>query len=150
MDIFLKFPKILLVLLLFLSACGDDAQLDAFTSDGCSLFPDSSWISDDNWCSCCVEHDRAYWQGGDESKRYIADLELHNCVLAKTESKLLAALMFEGVRVGGSPYLYTWFRWGYGWKYGRWYTPLSESEQVEVDRRVTKFVEQENTPVCGK
>lgn len=146
-----RFPRILLLLTLVLRAsCCDAAQLDEFASDGCSLFPDRSWISDDDWCSCCFAHDKAYWQGGGEGKRYIADQELQSCVLAKTGSKVLAGLMFAGVRVGGSPYLYTWFRWGYGWQYGRWYKPLTRDEQVEIDRALKDFAQQETNPVCGK
>ena len=140
---------VFLLILLLLTSCRDSTQLEEFTTDGCSLFPESLWMSDGGLCSCCFEHDSAYWQGGSESKRYGADLKLQDCVLAKTGSEMLARVMFEGVHVGGSPYLYTWFRWGYGWEYGRGYKPLSENEQTEVDCKFKDFVEQENNPVCG-
>lgn len=41
--------------------------------------------------------------------------------------------MFTGVRAGGGPYFYTSYRWGYGWKYGRNYKPLSPAEQAAAD-----------------
>jgi hypothetical protein len=40
--------------------------------------------------------------------------------------------MFAGVRVGGSPYFPTPFRWGYGWSYPRGYGALSEQELAQV------------------
>ena len=44
-----------------------DTGLSAFSSDGCSLFPDRSLITAADWCSCCFEHDVAYWRGGTAS-----------------------------------------------------------------------------------
>jgi len=40
----------------------------------------------------------------------------------------IAKLMLLGVRVGGTPYLPTQFRWGYGWPYPRLYGALTEAE----------------------
>ena len=40
--------------------------------------------------------------------------------------------MYEGVRFGGSPYFYNWYRWGYGWGYERGYGELSIEELNQV------------------
>ena len=53
------------------TGCSSEQQLSAFSSDGCSLFPDSSIITDADWCSCCFVHDIAYWKGGTEAERQI-------------------------------------------------------------------------------
>ena len=100
-----------------LCSCSTDATLKPFTSDGCSLFPDSSLISENDWCSCCFEHDIAYWKGGTDEERKIADEILRDCVAGKTGNATLANAMHDGVRLGGSPYFYNWYRWGYGWDY---------------------------------
>ena len=49
--------------------------------------------------------------------------------------------MLAGVRVGGSPYFPTSFRWGYGWPYPRWYRTLSESElkQIKLLKKTQKY-----------
>jgi hypothetical protein len=108
--------------------CSSDSSLRPFASDGCSLFPDASLISGDDWCSCCFEHDIAYWKGGTAGEREAADLALMQCVAAKTGDEQLAATMHAGVRLGGSPYFYNWYRWGYGWGYERKYQALSPTE----------------------
>lgn len=81
-----------------------------FRSDGCSLFPDGKYLD------CCVEHDRAYFSGGSWTMRWRADKKLFKCVAAKKgfEHKLIAPLMWAGVRVGGLHFLPTPFRWGFG------------------------------------
>jgi hypothetical protein len=38
------------------------------------------------------------------------------------------------VRIGGSPYLNTPFRWGYGWPFGRGYKALTAAEMEQVKR----------------
>jgi hypothetical protein len=40
--------------------------------------------------------------------------------------------MLNGVRVGGTPYLPTSFRWGYGWPYLRGYKVLTAQEKKQV------------------
>ena len=67
-------------------------------------FPDRSYISNTDWCSCCLAHDLAYWRGGTEQDRLNADIALKNCVQQSTKNPVLANLMFEGVRLGGGPY----------------------------------------------
>jgi hypothetical protein len=46
----------------------------------------------------------------------------------------VAILMLAGVRVGGTPYLPTDFRWGYGWNYPRFYGPLTEGELASIKK----------------
>ncbi len=124
-----------LLLTLALAGCSTTSgTLRPFTSDGCSLFPDRSLCNGGNdWCHCCLEHDHAYWRGGTRKQRRTADQELKACIADVTNSALQAKLMYAGVRLGGSPYLYTWFRWGYGWKGLRGYRPLSDSETARAD-----------------
>ena len=103
-----------------------------FTSDGCSLFPDGTLEDKTLWLNCCTAHDIAYWQGGTSKQRKFADIELKHCV-AKVGKPQLAKLMLAGVRVGGTPYLPTQFRWGYGWSFFRGYQQNSASEQRQID-----------------
>ena len=63
--------------------------------------------------------------------RHIADLDLQQCVVLVGDSRI-AALMLAGVRVGGTPYLPSKFRWGYGWPYPRGYKKLPPDEQLEA------------------
>jgi hypothetical protein len=114
-------------------------ELSDFTSDGCSLFPDGDVKDRELWCECCFEHDIAYWRGGTEDERRRADGVLRDCVLARTKNKALADLMYQGVRMGGQPVFPTWYRWGYGWKYGRGYAPVTEEEQRQVDEKLDAY-----------
>ena len=81
-----------------------------FISDGCTGFPDG------NYYDCCVVHDREYYFGGSWKERWRSDKKLFRCVAAKPKfyNKLVAPLMWLGVRVGGVPWLKTRFRWGFG------------------------------------
>ena len=136
------------VLLILLAACSDHRELAAFTSDGCSLFPDSSPLSTADWCECCFQHDIAYWRGGTIEQRKQADNALKQCVLEKTGNGSLANLMYEGVRFGGSPYFPNWYRWGYGWGYSRKYQTLSELENATADRLLQKYFEAGKREIC--
>lgn len=103
-------------------------KLAAFTSDGCSAFPDGTPSQNALWLACCTAHDRAYWRGGSYADRLAADQALEQCVADVGEPEI-ALLMLAGVRVGGSPLFPTPFRWGYGWRYPRFYGELSQAEQ---------------------
>lgn len=115
-----------------ISACHPQG-LTPFKSDGCSVFPDGTLNHRDLWLQCCVAHDLAYWQGGTYDERRQADLILRQCV-ARVGQNEIAELMLAGVRVGGTPYLPTSFRWGYGWPYPRGYRSITEEEQRQIDR----------------
>ena len=95
------------------------------------------------WESCCITHDRAYHLGGDNGQhaessftaRKIADEQLRTCVVQTASSRLdalsesynisedeveslyrvIGALMYRAVRVGGMPCTGLPWRWGYGW-----------------------------------
>ncbi len=83
--------------MLRLHAVKQDAQIRAFTTDGCSGGMSSGWkylarriplfarhLRDrPPWLDCCTRHDMAYWQGETENgfdKRLRADRELRYCV----------------------------------------------------------------------
>jgi len=113
-------------------------ELKAFTSDGCSAFPDGTIKQKQLWLSCCYQHDVSYWKGGTFDERKSADLALKECV-ADVGEPTIAALMLAGVRVGGTPYLPTSFRWGYGWPYLRTYKPLSQAEHEQVKQSLKQY-----------
>lgn len=106
-------------------------KLSPFTTDGCSDFPDGTPQHKDLWLKCCIAHDRKYWIGGTYEERLRADLELRQCVKAVGEPAV-AELMLAGVRVGGSPWWPTHFRWGYGWPYTHGYRALTPEEQEQA------------------
>jgi hypothetical protein len=101
-----------------------------------------------DWCSCCFEHDIAYWQGGTEAERAIADRALEACVAQKTGDDAFARLMYTGVRAGGSPYFYNWYRWGYGWGYERKYQSLTPAEQFRADELLGQYFSGNPETVC--
>ena len=105
--------------------------LSPFTSDGCSLFPDGTLEQQNLWLDCCTLHDFDYWKGGTSQERRDADNALKECVAEVGASKT-AFIMLIGVRVGGSAFLPTPFRWGYGWSYPRFYGELTITELQQV------------------
>ena len=117
------------------------AELAPFSTDGCSLFPEGSGENSDLWLSCCRAHDLSYWRGGTRAERKAADDALEQCVAAKGYPKV-AALMSMGVFVGGTPFLPTPFRWGYGWPYPRGYGVLSTEEEAQVARNLGQKTQQ--------
>jgi hypothetical protein len=123
--------QLLLSACLFLSAPLHADELKPFTSDGCSAFPDGTLQQQSLWVNCCIRHDLAYWQGGTYEQREQADKALQSCVAQAGEDQI-ADLMLAGVRVGGSPYWPTTFRWGYGWSFGRGYKPLAAEERMLI------------------
>jgi hypothetical protein len=126
------------------------SDLSDFTSDGCSLFPDGSIKDPGKWCDCCFQHDIAYWKGGAEEERKQADEELRECVFKRTGNKALARFMFDGVRAGGQPVFPTWYRWGYGWKYGRGYAPLTQKERQQITRKLDLYFKDHPQGYCRK
>ncbi len=124
---------LLLLPVLMMPAVQAADTLKPFTSDGCSEFPDGIEGHEDLWLNCCIQHDLAYWKGGSYQQRLEADRQLEQCVTAVGQP-LIAKIMLAGVRIGGSPYLNTPFRWGYGWPYGRGYKPLTDEELEQVKR----------------
>lgn len=133
------FTYMTLISVLTLSACATPLRLNEFKSDGCSLFFDKSPFSDKDWIECCYKHDLAYWRGGTKEERKRADIKLKECIYEKTNDANLAEQMYYGVRLGGSAYFPTWYRWGYGWTYGRGYQPLSPEEEKLVREKIIEY-----------
>ncbi len=106
--------------------------LSPFTSDGCSAFPDGTFEQSELWLVCCQKHDYDYWKGGTFDERLASDKALLVCVTNVGQPQI-ALLMLAGVRVGGTPYLPTKFRWGYGWSYPRDYGALTDDERKQVE-----------------
>ena len=139
-----------LACVLMSGGCAIASDLNEFASDGCSLFPNGTLENRSLWCDCCFNHDMAYWRGGTEAERKEADKTLHACALARTGSKALAETMYEGVRFGGSSAFPTWYRWGYGWKYGRGYEALTEKEQKQVEVKLDSYKKAHPAGFCQK
>lgn len=109
-----------------------EVVLVPFTTDGCSMFPDGTFWDQRLWLPCCTAHDLAYWRGGDFMARYAADEALLQCVDELGEPAVAVTMML-GVRVGGSPFWPTPFRWGYGWKQWRGYKTLTHEDIALLD-----------------
>ncbi|WP_249930260.1 MULTISPECIES: hypothetical protein [unclassified Pseudoalteromonas] len=137
----LRFVFLMLLTYPFLSVA--NAKLKPFGSDGCSSFPDGTIEHKNLWLACCTAHDLAYWQGGTFKQREQADVDLKECV-AKVGEKEIAVLMLAGVRVGGTPFLPTSFRWGYGWPYPKFYGELTEQERMQVESRLAELNTEKN------
>ncbi len=103
-----------------------------FTTDGCSTSPDGTLSDRERWTQACTIHDYRYWRGGTPLERLEADRELGNNIAA-TGNPLIAQIYKGVVRLGGSPWLPTSYRWGYAWAYPRGYGHLSEAEQATLD-----------------
>ncbi len=125
-----------------LVGCDGDAgsALRPFNSDGCS------WAPDLDFGHCCIVHDFAYWQGGTQRARLLADREFRSCIAATRPG--LGAIYYAAVRAFGSPGLPISFRWGFGWTGGRPYGPLSASELAQVGRKSQCF-HREHVVGCG-
>lgn len=96
-----------------------------FTTDGCSggitWFYRTFLRRDPPWERCCEEHDTHYWRGGSWLDRLKADIGLYECMCHKT-TPLRAWIYFIGVRIGGTPWLPTTYRWGYRYDWPRGYS----------------------------
>lgn len=130
------YKMIYLLLIISFSATGE--TIKPFTTDGCSLFPDGNFEDNSKWIECCIRHDYAYWKGGTEHQRALADSELKQCV-ANLGEEDLSVVMHFGVRLGGQPIFPTWYRWGYGWSYSRGYDPITNEEQQQINQRITEL-----------
>jgi hypothetical protein len=47
--------------------------------------------------------------------------------------------MLAGVRVGGSPYWPTRYRWGYGWPWPRGYAALTPEDRAQVRAAMAEY-----------
>ena len=119
------------LLLALLAGTVSAADLQPFQTDGCSAFPDGPSDDRQRWQNCCIAHDLAYWAGGSYEDRLAADEALAECVAGTGEPEI-GRLMLAGVRIGGSPFFPTSYRWGYGWLYVRGYAPLNDEEKQQI------------------
>ena len=93
-------------------------------SDGCSggmsaMYAKMTFLHKNHnnklrWHECCVIHDKAYYYGGTKQEKKQADKALSQCVSKVVGNKFLGKAMQLAVKIGGSPYLPTSYRWGYG------------------------------------
>ncbi len=121
-------------------------KLEAFASNGCSVFPDG------NTFGCCYVHDMAYWKGGTAAERRKADRALEQCAADVTHNPVIGnpviahqkignhvvgGLMYVAVSLFGLPGVPTRVEWGYGWGETRQvgYHPLTPTELEQVDAR---------------
>lgn len=134
----MRYVKWLMIINLFsmIAACqfSGAKPIKPYTTDGCSKFPEGTRQHRDLWHQCCTAHDQKYWVGGSFDERLQADLELRSCVQSVGEPAI-AELMLAGVRVGGSPWWPSTFRWGYGWPYTHGYRALTPDELEQVRRQ---------------
>ncbi|MCB0392808.1 MAG: DUF5329 family protein [Bdellovibrionales bacterium] len=126
-------------------------EIAPYSTDGCSSYPDGTMDYPQLWRSCCEKHDRAYWMGGIYALRVVADKELKECVKEKVAQvkeregksfeilKFMATMMESGVAIGGTPYLYTPWRWGYGWSYAIGYSELTDEQMDSVFRELDVY-----------
>ena len=138
---------IFISLLLGLLSLGTFAQSDSastakkvpenFKSDGCSMFFDGCYRD------CCVEHDKAYYFGGSRKERRNADKLLFKCIARKKGwwHKVVAPLVWAGVRVGGVGFLPTPFRWGFGQKKAKKTPDPPQPEEIKKKNEVSKLTE---------
>lgn len=138
----------LVLIFMFSAVPAEAAGLADLSSDGCSLFPDGTISDRAKWCECCLRHDIAYWRGGTEEERKQADAALRDCVLERTGDKALAETMHLGVRAGGHPAFPNWYRWAYGWSYGRGYKPLTDEEQAQVRTKLEEYWKRHPAGYC--
>ncbi|MGZ3773374.1 MAG: hypothetical protein ACXVCY_02745 [Pseudobdellovibrionaceae bacterium] len=132
---------ILIILLIlmpkyFVHAQSNSNRLQDFTTDGCSVIADGFVTK--SWEACCVQHDFEYWVGGSEADKDKADRMLEKCIGINT-FPILGEIFYAGVHVGGSPFLPTTWRWGYGYVKPRGFAPRSEADQQKVDALKMKF-----------
>lgn len=85
----------------------------AFTTDGCSLWPNS--ILGNDLLDICISHDMQYWKGGSAEDRKVADNEMRERV--NENIPFVGDVMYTGVRIFGHPLLPSPWRWGYGFEY---------------------------------
>ena len=91
-----------------------------FTTDGCSGGMTWAWRTllrrPPPWEGLCVAHDRAYWRGGTQRDRILADRALLVGVI-ECGYPLTGFAMYWAVRFFGSPWWRFSWRWAYGYRH---------------------------------
>jgi len=110
-----------------------------FTTDGCSGGMSWFWNNvlrrETPWRHACVVHDLQYWLGGTKDDRLHSDIRLFADVV-KNGHSIIALLMFIAVRIGGSAYWPTSYRWGYRYGYLQQKYNKREKEGIEIARKI--------------
>lgn len=137
----------------------DKPILRPFSTDGCSMSPNSSvdpkrllaesGLNVVQIVDCCVEHDVAYWLGGSLRDKNAADAKFKMCVAEKA-GDFVADKYFRGVAFGGTANGFTTFRFGYGWDVRRIYRPISAQEMEQAERLYGKGLEQLHEMIRNK
>lgn len=81
-----------------------------FTTDACSIFPNK--IKGIDITDICIEHDMAYWAGGTEEQRLLADKRLRREANSRVDH--LGDVMYWLFRFTGNSKFPTPWKWGYG------------------------------------
>ena len=68
-------------------------------TDACTMFPNK--IDGIDLTDICIEHDMAYWAGGTEEQRMVADVKMRKAVSEKNQ--FLGELMYCLARIAGNP-----------------------------------------------
>lgn len=135
--------KLFICILLFLlniQVKANENELLPFTTDGCSMAPDNDFIiGDGDWTKCCVNHDKVYWLGGTYDQKEKADDEFNQCLKKEGMNSIEALVYYEAVSFGGTTYIDSTWKWGYGWKNSRGYDPLSK-EDIEQAKSYLKLL----------
>lgn len=113
-------------------------EIVPFETDLCSNFPNGTIQKPKLWAHCCVNHDKAYWMGGSEAKKSLADNMLRNCVAA-TGHRNTGRIMEQGVKVFGGPLNTTPYRWGYGWNYAIGYAKPNSAQVESIKRQIQQW-----------
>jgi len=93
-----------------------DLPLHSFRTDGCTAWPDR--IADHDFSQACLNHDIAYWAGGDEALKTRADEALMEevAVMSTLGAVIYGPLMYSAVKYGGDNAISILIgsKWGYG------------------------------------
>lgn len=69
---------------------------------------------------CCLQHDKAYYYGGSEQDRQIADATLRADLVKAGVPEWRAEVVYQIVRVTGAPWLHLPWSWAFGGKVFRY------------------------------
>ena len=130
--------KTLIITILLFNVSVLANNLNNFSTDGCSLFIDKDYLTNESWAHCCIKHDMSYFTGGVKKEKNDSDLELQQCIedLGGIKNKYLAQSVFLAVQIFGGPEIKSWFRWGYGWEINRKYQKLSKEQKELVKSKL--------------
>ena len=95
----------------------DNIPPKPFVYDGCTFFVDSFFTSD--FTQSCLRHDMAYWRGGTDEERKVADTKLKAEIQKEgLFGNIVAYPAYLAVRLFGDSFLTRSVNahWGFGWE----------------------------------